>query len=439
MSLGICLPDLIAAGRIPAQHAAELQALYDELLANHEGRMGRDAAMALATKQAVEAWEAGIKDARETKLRMLNRQQAILDDARTNYRGANPDGPVNGKALAATLAWDRKANYPNVEYVEREIKQTSLGMMYDILAKHRSNLLGQLRNKTDMVDMVRELFGTDTGNVSARELADAWRKTGEELRQRFNAAGGKIGKLEDWGLPQSHDPLRVGAVSAEAWIDRVMQDGVLDRARMISNRTLQPMGDAELRDMLRKTYDNIVGDGWPGRQPGAGGAGMLANRHAEHRVLQFKDADAWLAYNEQFGHATPWDAMMGHVHRMARDTAMMEVLGPNPQATVRWMKDTIEKDAMERGSLADRRAATKAAHTIDQIWSVLTGAANRPVFRNRRRARFRHAPFRILDQARFGRGRLHERCGDRFADAQFQRAVDRVAPARHAGDAQPVR
>lgn len=377
MSLGVCIPDLIAAGRIPAQHAAELQSLYDELLANHEGKMGRAAAEALATKQAVAAWEAGIKTARESKLRMLNRQQAILDDARSNYRGANPDGPIDGRALAATLAWDRKANYPNVEYVEREIRQTALGTMYDILAKHRANLFGQLRNKSDMVDLVRELFGADSGNVSARELADSWRKTAEMLRQRFNAAGGKIGKLEDWGLPQSHDTVRVGAVSPEAWIDTVIP--LLDRQRMISNRTLQPMGDAELRDMLRKTYDQIVSDGWVGRQPGGNGAGMLANRHAEHRVLHFDGADNWLAYNDQFGRATPWDAMMGHVHRMARDTAMMEVLGPNPQATVRWMKDVAKKDAAERGTLADRRAAEKAAHTIDKLWSVLTGEANRPV------------------------------------------------------------
>jgi hypothetical protein len=377
MSLGLCIPDLIAAGKIPPEHAERLQSLYDELLANHSPRMGLDAAKALATQQAVEAWEKGIKSARVNRLRQMNRQQAILDQARTGYRGANPDGPINGKALAATLAWDRKAGYANVEYTEREIKQTALGMMYDVLAKHRANVIGQLRNKSDLTDMVRELHGGDTGNVNARELADSWRKTAEYLRQRFNAAGGAIGKLEDWGLPQSHDPLRVGAVSPEAWIDTVMP--MLDRSRMIDRNILQPMNDAALRDMLRQSYDRIVSDGWVGRQPGQGGSAMLANRHGEQRVLHFDGADNWIAYNDRFGQATPWEAMMGHVHRLSRDTAMMEVLGPNPNATIRWMKDVAIKDAAERGTLADRKAANKAAHDIDRLWSVLTGAANRPV------------------------------------------------------------
>lgn len=377
MSLGYCIPDLIAARRIPAEHANDLRALYDELVAQHSGRMGREAAEALATQQAVDAWEAGIRSARRQTLLSMNRQDAILAAARTGYRGANPDGPIDPRALTAMLAWDRRATYPNVEYVEREVRGSALGQMYDVLAQHRADLMGHVRNPDDLQLMVRELHGEDTGDLNARELADAWRQTAEGLRQRFNASGGAVGALDDWGLPHAHDPMRVGAIDPEAWIDDVMPR--LDRARMLDNRTLQPMADEPLRDLLRRTYDRIVSDGWVGRQPGAGGAQMLANRNAEHRILHFRTAADWLAYNERFGSSTPWDAMMGHVHRMSRDIAMVEVLGPNPAATVRWMKDVAAKDAAERGNAADVRAAKAERDRVDKIWSVLSGAAGQPV------------------------------------------------------------
>lgn len=378
MSLGYCIPDLIAAGKVPAQYVDDLRQRYDELLEGYVSQgMDRAAAEALATQQAVTAWEAGIKQARRERLLMLNKQSTILHQARTGYRGANPDGPVRGDALAAHLAWDRRAGYANVEYTIKEVSQTALGHIYGLLEKFRADLAGRVRNKAELTDVVRELHGQKTGNLSAQELADAWRQGAEYLRQRRNTAGGATGKQDDWGLPHAHDPLRVGSVSPEAWIDEVLPQ--LDRARMIDRDTLQPMGEAKLRTVLRGVYDNIVSEGWVGRQPGAAGAGMLANRRADPRVLHFKDADAWLAYNERYGRADPFDAMMAHVHGMARDIGMMEVLGPNPAATIRWMKEVAEQEAAIKGTITDRQAANKAAASIDRLWSVLNGSANRPV------------------------------------------------------------
>jgi hypothetical protein len=376
VSLGVCIPDLIANGKIGAEYADELRGLYDELLAQHEPRMGREAAEALATSQAVAAWEKGLKQARRERLLQLRRQTSMLHDAQTGYRGADPDGPIAARAMAAFLAWDRKATYSNVEYRERAIRGEALGDLYAMLERHRANLLGEVRNKSDLIDVVHELFGRDSGNLNAREIAGAWRETSEMLRRRFNAAGGAIGKREDWGLPQSHDPLRVGSVTPDGWIREVLP--TLDRAKMLDERTGMPLGDARLEVLLRDVYETIVSDGWIGRQPGAGGQKMLANRRADRRVLHFRDAEAWIAYNDKFGQSSPWDAMMGHVRGMSRDIAMMEVLGPNPAATVRWMKDVTEQSAAMKGDQRARDAARKAGNTIDRLWGVLTGEADRP-------------------------------------------------------------
>lgn len=374
MSLGVCIPDLIARGKIPEKHAAAVRALYDDLLPQYEGRMGREAAEAMATDAALTAFEKGIKQTRREELAQMRRQDAILHDARHRYRGADPDKPVSGEAMAAVLAWDRKAPYANVEYRQSVIKKFALGDLYDLLDRHRANLLGQVRHQSDLIDVVRELFGAKTDNLNAREIAESWREVSESLRKRFNAAGGAIGNRDDWGLPQSHDPSRVGSVTPDAWIGEVR--GMLDRSKMLDDRTGLPLNDAEVDRLLRDVYENIVSEGWVGRQPGAGGSKMLANRRAEQRVLHFADADAWLAYNAKFGRATPWDAMMAHVEGMSRDIAQLEILGPNPGATIRWMKDVVTQDAMTKGTQRQKDQARKANITIDRLWGVLTGNAD---------------------------------------------------------------
>ena len=56
-------------------------------------------------------------------------------------------------------------------------------------------------NKAQLDNVAREAFGEGTGDAAAKEFARVWEDTHEWMRQRFNAAGGAIGKLEKWGLP----------------------------------------------------------------------------------------------------------------------------------------------------------------------------------------------------------------------------------------------
>lgn len=60
-------------------------------------------------------------------------------------------------------------------------------------------------------DLVAEVFSqgkAGTGNKLASDAARAWLDTIEAMRQRFNAAGGDVGKLMYGYLPQPHDSAR---------------------------------------------------------------------------------------------------------------------------------------------------------------------------------------------------------------------------------------
>jgi hypothetical protein len=382
MSLGVCLTDLVERKKIDGARAASMRRLYDDLVARYEPVHGRATAEGMATGEAMSAIEAGFAQAKRRKLLQAKAQLTILRNARTVYDGGTAaDAVLPRRAMLASLVRDeRAAGVPNVEYRWRNIKQSALAMMYDVLAEHRAGLRGAVRNPSQLDDVVRELSGEATGDLNARELADSWRRTAEYLRGLFNAAGGHIGKLDGWALPHRHDGQAVGALAPDAWIAEVLPR--LDRAKMVDWQTGTPLDDAQMTDMLGEMYEAIVSDGWSKRTPGGAGIGAIASRNSEHRVLHFASADDWLQYNERFGQGSPFDAMMSHVERMARDTASMQILGPNPAATIKWMGDLLEQEAATKGNLADRGKAGIGRYEIEAVWNEVQGQNRRVVRRN---------------------------------------------------------
>jgi hypothetical protein len=183
-------------------------------------------------------------------------------------------------------------------------------------------------------------------NDSAREMAAAVGDTLEWLREQFNAAGGAILKLKDWGLPQSHDALAVAQAGYREWRDFILPK--LDWQAMLDAGTGKPFVSEEaLEPALEQAWRNISSNGLDLVEPGAfSGTGRLANRHSDHRFFTFRSADDWIAYNERFGVGTVFDAITGHIESMSRDIAAMRVLGPNPDATVRWLGDLLRQESM---------------------------------------------------------------------------------------------
>lgn len=378
MSLGACIPGLVEDGTITPERGRRMMAKYDELLRYYKGQMGEAAAKAAATEKTLEVLtaEAALKKRRE--LLQVSAQRKAEENVKA-YAGGGKDGePLNPKGAIALFDRDGKAHYSNVEGRRKAVRARAHAMIDGLLAKHHTNVAGQVRQKAQLVDLVRELFGEDSKNLNAKELADAWSGVAEMLRRRFNAAGGAIGKMVKWGLPQSHDTRQVRAAGFEAWANEIGPR--LDRDRMIDEESGLPMSDQQFGKMLRDVFETIRTDGWNKREAGSAGKGSMAKRHADERFLHFKSADDWMAYQQKFGVGTAFDAMMGHIDGMSREIAAMEILGPNPTATVRWLKDSIEKSAAMAdgaGSKATDRA-NAGARQIDRLFNEITGGAGRP-------------------------------------------------------------
>lgn len=377
MSLGACLPDLVAQGKLTPEKAEEAGQLYAELEQVFQRQFGDQTAAAMASDATLAQMRAAAALKRRQALLQVQAQKGVMANMR-RFNGGDPmaTGPIDPRAAAAIFDYDSRAPFSNLEARRKSIKGQAHGFLDKLLADHHRNLVGQVRNTAELADVTRELFNPgSTGNANARELADAWGRTAELLRQRFNAAGGNIGKLERWGLPQSHDSIAVHDAGYRAWRDFTAP--LLDRDRMIDNRTGAPFSDQGLETALNDVFNTIATDGWAKAKPGMVGGASIANTRAEHRFLHFKDADAWNAYADQFGQGTAFDAMMGHVEAMSRDVAAMELLGPNPEATVRWLKDELQRSASRSGGKV-REEARSAGEVAQLLFDEYNGNLGRP-------------------------------------------------------------
>jgi hypothetical protein len=373
MSFRDCIQGGVTDGQISQQKADETLSLFDDLVEQYNRQMGPGPAQ---TKAAADAAQAARVEAIQRKRRTLLQAQSWkrLTMDMQGYRNGDPR--QMGNAALAMLEQDVYSRYPSVSQIQQAITRRVTSQLDEFLTTFKRDILGRTRNKAKMKNLVRESFGENTGDAGARELASAWGRGAEYLRQRFNAAGGAIPKREKWGLPQTHSTERVRAVPYDEWRNYILPR--LDPDRMIDERTGLKFTPDRLELALRDVYETIRTDGMSKVRPGGvRGGKSVAARRADHRFLVFKNADSWLQYNDRFGNPDPFDTMIGHIDMMARDIAMMERLGPNPSSTITFLQQTIRKAAAGDAAM-ENRANTKAV-AIDDLYGALMGRNNSPV------------------------------------------------------------
>lgn len=228
---------------------------------------------------------------------------------------------------------------------------------------------GNKRSDAFFADVVREIYGNDTGNGTARNFAQKWSATMDGYREARNRAGGTVGKLDNYA-PQSHDPTimqRPG--NEEAWVSFMMKN--LDREQYL-NADGKRMDDDQLEAVIRKMYDSIVEDGVNkikvdenGLAVGAtgsfGSANLARMLNSSHREIHLRDADAVIAYNDQFSDRSLGAAFFSHLQGSARDVSLINEMGPNPEVTFATMLGTVKKrDSDMPGAVFDKNGNLEA-------------------------------------------------------------------------------
>lgn len=399
-----------AAGRKLTQ--AEIDGIENRVRAGMRSTARQDPAAWSAMSQA-DRVAAGAEWARqqlvhEADLDRARKQLQIAKQIETTDRiqealYSDPENAHRKRARESVVVHDIEQTYVTAGAIKSDYMRQTMGAI-DAM-KVGQNFLARafdVDNPAMERDIIREVYrGADgsTGNEVAKAAAEQIGKTTGAMRERFNRAGGNVGELDYGYVPIRHAQSKVlgngSDAQRHAWADTVMP--LLDRSQYLDDAG-NPLSDVELRKVLvgedrqaweranaaargniapRKqgVWDTIAYGGVNKIVPGeTAGNAARANAGSAHRVLHFRDADAHMQYNRQFGEGSLLNALVDHVGGMAKNIALVERYGPNPTRNV---KTQMQLTAVHDGT--EMRTLEGGMTSVGAYWNYVTGATNTPV------------------------------------------------------------
>ncbi len=366
-----------AIGRTLTQ--PEIKGIEDRLRRNMRQLAQTDPAWQSKTT-AERMAEAADKAARELVAdQNLKKQRIALTilahDRVDSYMKRFPDRPMEGLDRLLAFSSDGKSGIQSIESAGRAIRDDAVSRMLDVIDQTQGKFMGLFQDAAGNLALVKELHGEDSGSPTAKKAAKQFRDVAEQLRQRFNRAGGDVGLLDDWSLPRDHSQIKV-AKSQSAWVGDHMKWA--NRSKYM-NEDGSRMTDQQLEEFLNAAWQTLATGGINKLEPGrVAGTGMRASRGSESRQIHYKDANSFIAAQAAYGEKNLLELLLGHIDRAARDIALVEILGPNPNHQMRYFLDLGQKES----DIAKPKKAEKTAklrRKIEHLYEEVAGTREPPV------------------------------------------------------------
>jgi len=394
MSFQSCLDEIAtAAGR--ALKEEELEALEEDLTRINtlqgEGA-AQDATRNLVEKILTEKEVAAKIQARNAVLNKLRRVEMV--DYITSTWADRPELGFEAILVGVTKG-ARQGAHASVASTQGTI-----------FAKHAMGLVADLNDagvwplfvsgEMDL-DVYRAMHQIDKAEPDLRDIpeeavamAKGIQKHTESLRLLANQHGANIGRLPGYVVKQTHDYARIYQ-NKDEWHTFIRDN--LDWERSFPDVDLN--NSAAVKEVLDSVYMGLA-SGVHLASPGAGkrvngidgsappetrfvGIANIGKKMSHERVLHFKDADAEFNYNKQFGAGKLTEGVIYGMEKMAQDIGVMQHLGPNADANLRAVQDTVLKKVKKEGDPKKlARADQKMTRAMEIFWPQVNGLARVP-------------------------------------------------------------
>jgi len=221
-----------------------------------------------------------------------------------------------------------------------------------------------------------------SGMPLAQLMSAKIREIKRKMLTEAQKLGVNIGELDDHVTAQFHDPVSIRGKeklpddAMNRWINDIYP--LLNKERVFRDPNA---GFEEHKIMLKEIYTNIVQNKREVKELGSPdltiGRRSLASKVSQHRVLHFKDPDAWIKYNSQYGHRNPIIAILNNIERFSDDLELMKALGPNPENTFKRQLANLNLDKGKDRVLKSHYALVSAqnAEIVDPTihkWTQIT-------------------------------------------------------------------
>ncbi|MBV8896122.1 MAG: hypothetical protein JO051_06410 [Acidobacteriaceae bacterium] len=322
MSVLDCIAKLAETGKINARQREEAENTYRGVVGRLYETMPAASAEAHAAIETARIMEEGAKQ----------RRYALVKDAIAYQQGVDrikehPNGPLAGyMGLLGRDIWEKGGI--NVESVAKDYEGRMADAIHKTLEAFGSKLGGLKQDTAGIRDVIREIFGVDTKNPVAKEAGAAWRQGIDKFSTDKAKALGKVfSPAEDWRVPQFWESSRAqkfGRAELIADIDREINSGGL---KVHDPDTGEVATAIRQRAIIDGAADKIVTDAsLGGTHGGAFKTDMRVFRFAEGEA----GASSYLKLMDKYGAGQGGYTQMleAHVHKVARELGLMQVLGP---------------------------------------------------------------------------------------------------------------
>ena len=235
---------------------------------------------------------------------------------------------------------------------------------------------------------ISEGMEVTTKNQDIKKLAEIMEKHSELTRQALNARGANIPKMWGYVVRQSHDQFNVRAAANRLGknIEEIVADPNLKGTDINYNKNYTAWknfimqyldGDRTFADtdnidnFLMNSYNSLVGNKI---QVADGAAGVFGSRNitkgiANKRVLHFKSAKHWNAYNEKFGTGSLKETYYSGLMTAGRNIGMLDTLGTKPKENFEKIRVAVSNRMLDQErsteSLSSYKQFEKFMNVVD--------------------------------------------------------------------------
>ena len=282
----------------------------------------------------------------ENNMKALNEYQKIIDAIELS--GGNIDAVDGVKGILVGIQKFSQLARNSIGSKQDTIEIVEIGKLYRLISKISKTSWDDFTSGKMDLEIKQEMLGVNTGLKQAKQLADILKSFQEDLRLRLNDLGANIGKLDDWITRTVHNTDKMANASKRT---KVVQDNKVAwreyiRERLDLKRSFSEVADIiKVNQILDDIYDSLMtGDHLKhGGTNSVYGTRNVANRLNASRVLHFKDAVARHEYDVMFGEPSLKESVISVISNSAKNIALMEVLGTNPQATLEKILSLLRK------------------------------------------------------------------------------------------------
>jgi hypothetical protein len=265
---------------------------------------------------------------------------------------------------------------------DAEVTANNLDGMFD---KADSKLQEELAITQQQISEGMEVT---TKNQDVKKLAEIMEKHSELTRQALNARGANIPKMWGYVVRQSHDQFNVRAAANRLGknIEEIVADPNLKGTDINYNKNFtawknfimqyldgdRTFGNTDNIDsFLMNSYNSLVGNKIQVADGASGvfGSNSVTKGISNKRVLHFKSAKDWYAYNEKFGTGSLKETYYSGLMTAGRNIGMLDTLGTKPKENFEKIRVAISNRMLANNrsteSLSSYRQFEKFMNVVD--------------------------------------------------------------------------